>query len=133
MMEDCLMQYVIETNKTANQAAIDLEAAVKRHDFGVLHAHNLKETLKNKGFDLPNQCRILEICNPKQAIAVLTEDMSMNMALPCRVSVYEEAGKTRIGMIRPTSLLQSLSRSEALMRVAEEVERKIIDMIDEAK
>ncbi len=127
------MQYVIETNKSADQAAIDLEAAVKRHNFGVLHVHNLKETLKNKGFDLPNECRILEICNPKQAIAVLAEDMSMNMALPCRVSVYEEAGKTKIGMIRPTALLQSLSRSEALMRVAEEVERKIIDMIDEAK
>ena len=127
------MLYVIETNKSADQAAIDLEAAVKRHQFGVLHVHNLKETLENKGFVLPNQCRILEICNPKQAIAVLAEDMSMNMALPCRVSVYEEAGKTRIGMIRPTALLQSLSRSEALMRVAEEVERKIIDMIDEAK
>jgi len=78
MMEDCRMQYVIETNKTADQAAIDFEAAVKRHNFGVLHVHNLKETLKNKGFDLPNQCRILEICNPKQAIAVLEEDMSMN-------------------------------------------------------
>ena len=127
------MQYVIETNKSADQAAIDLENAVKRHNFGVLHVHNLKETLKNKGFDLPNQCRILEICNPQQAIAVLAEDMSMNMALPCRVSVYEEEGKTKIGMMRPTALLQSLSRSEALMRVAEEVERKIIDMIDEAK
>jgi uncharacterized protein (DUF302 family) len=77
-MEDGHMQYVIETNKSADQAAIDLEAAVKRHNFGVLHIHNLKETLKNKGFDLPNQCRILEVCNPKQAIAVLAEDMSMN-------------------------------------------------------
>ena len=127
------MQYVVETSKSAEQAATDLEAAVKKHNFGVLHVHNLRETLKKKGFDLPNECRILEICNPQQAISVLTEDMGMNMALPCRISVYEEGGKTKIGMIKPTTLLASLSQSEVLMGIAEEVERKTIQMIEEAK
>ena len=127
------MQYVVETSKSVEQASTDLEAAVKKHDFGVLHVHNLRETLKKKGFDLPNECRILEVCNPQQAIGVLTEDMSMNMALPCRISVYEEGGKTKIGMIKPTSLLASLSQSKVLMGIAEEVERKTIQMIEEAK
>ena len=127
------MQYVVETSKSVEQASTDLEAAVKKHNFGVLHVHNLRETLKNKGFDLPNECRILEICNPQQAISVLTEDMGMNMALPCRISVYEEGGKTKIGMIKPTTLLASLSQSEVLMGIAEEVERKTIQMIEEAK
>ena len=127
------MQYVVETSKSVEQASTDLEAAVKKHNFGVLHVHNLRETLKKKGFDLPNECRILEVCNPQQAIGVLTEDMSMNMALPCRISVYEEGGKTKIGMIKPTTLLASLSQSEVLMGIAEEVERKTIQMIEEAK
>lgn len=127
------MQYVVETNKSVEQASTDLEAAVKKHDFGVLYVHNLRETLKKKGFDLPNECRILEICNPQQAISVLTEDMKMNMALPCRISVYEEGGKTKIGMIKPTTLLASLSQSKVLMSIAEEVERKTIQMIEEAK
>jgi uncharacterized protein (DUF302 family) len=127
------MQYVVETSKSVEQASSDLEKAVKKHDFGVLHVHNLRETLKKKGVDLPNECRILEVCNPQQAIGVLTEDMSMNMALPCRISVYEEGGKTKIGMIKPTSLLASLSQSKVLMGIAEEVERKTIQMIEEAK
>ena len=127
------MQYVVETSKSVEQASTDLEAAVKKYNFGVLHVHNLRETLKKKGFDLPNECRILEICNPQQAISVLTEDMGMNMALPCRISVYEEGGKTKIGMIRPTNLLASLSQSKVLMGIAEEVERKTIQMIEEAK
>jgi uncharacterized protein (DUF302 family) len=127
------MQYVVETNKSVEQASTDLEAAVKKHDFGVLHVHNLRETLKKKGFDLPNECRILEICNPQQAISVLKEDMSMNMALPCRISVYEEGGKTKIGMIKPTSLLATLSQSKGLIGIAQEVERKTIQMIEEAK
>lgn len=126
------MQYVKETSKSVEQAEIDLKEAVARHNFGVLHVYNLKETLKNKGFDLPAECRVLEVCNPQQAIKVLSSDMSMNMALPCRISVYEEAGTTKIGMIRPSALLQMLSQSEDLKEVAEEVEGDIIKMIDEA-
>ena len=127
------MKYIVDSSKSVSQAQTDLEDAVKRHSFGVLHTYDLKETLHNKGFDLENECRILEICNPQKAKSVLDSDMSMNMALPCRVSVYSEGGKTKIGMLSPKTLLESLSDSEALMDVAEEVEDAIKQMIDEAR
>jgi len=59
--------------------------------------------------------------------------MDLNMALPCRVSVYSEGGKTKIGMMKPSVMLKSLSDSPALARVAQEVEEAIIEMIAEAK
>ena len=127
------MKYIVETQKSVEQAVADLQAAVQRHKFGVLHIHNLQETLKKKGVDFPNACQILEICNPQNAKEVLTEDMDMNMALPCRVSVYSDRGKTKIGMIKPASMLKELSDSPALARVAEEVEEAMIKMIGEAK
>ena len=127
------MKYIVETEKTVEQAVADLQEAVKKHSFGILHIHNLQETLRKKGVDFPNECQILEICNPQKAKEVLTDDMSMNMALPCRVSVYSEGGKTKIGMIRPKALLEVLSNSESLMKVAEEVEAITIEMIEEAK
>ena len=127
------MKYIVETEKSVEQAVNDLQKAVKRHNFGVLHIHNLQETLRKKGVDFPNECQILEICNPQKAKQVLTDDMSMNMALPCRVSVYSEEGKTKIGMLRPKALLAALSNSESLMNVAEEVEAITIQMIEEAK
>ena len=71
--------------------------------------------------------------NPQNAKEVLTADMDLNFALPSRVSVYSDHGKTKIGMIRPTAMLKALSDSPALARVAEEVEVAIIKMIDEAK
>jgi uncharacterized protein (DUF302 family) len=127
------MKYIVDTTKSVEQAVADLQAAVQRHKFGVLHVHNLQETLKKKGVDFPNACQILEICNPQRAKEVLTADMDMNMALPCRVSVYADGGKTKIGMIKPSAMLKSFSDSPALSRVAEEVESEIIAMIDEAK
>lgn len=127
------MKYVVETQKSVNQAEADLCAAVQRHKFGVLHIHDLQETMKKKGVDFENACRILEICNPKSAKEVLTADMDMNFALPCRVSVYSDHGKTKIGMIKPADMLKSLSDSPVLARVAEEVEESMIKIIEEAK
>ena len=127
------MKYIVETPKSVEQAVADLQAAVQRHKFGVLHIHNLQETLKKKGVDLPNACQILEICNPQKANEVLSENMDLNIALPCRVSVYSEGGKTKIGMMKPSAMLKALSDSPALADVAQDVEKTIIEMISEAK
>lgn len=126
------MLYVKETSKSVEQAVADLDASIKRHGFGTLHQYDFKKTLHEKGFDFPNECRVLEICNPGQAAAVLEHNMALNMALPCRVSVYQEAGQTRIGMVRPTALLGLISQSEELRQTAEDVEQTIIQIIDEA-
>ncbi|MFQ5720137.1 MAG: DUF302 domain-containing protein [Acidobacteriota bacterium] len=126
------MKYVRDTDKSVDEAVSDVEAAVQRHGFGVLHTYDFKATLRSKGFDLPDECRVLEVCNPRQASEILRTDMSVNMALPCRISVYEDGGQTRIGMIRPTALLKLVSESAGLASSAEEVERTIVAIIDES-
>ena len=127
------MYYIVETEKSFNKAAADLEAAVKRNGFGVLHIHDLGTTLRNKGIAFDEQCKIFEICNPVQAAKVLSTDMRLNMALPCRISVFTDKGKTKIGLIKPAQMLSALSQDEALKQVAKEVEEKTILMIEQTK
>ena len=127
------MYYIVETVKSFDQASVDLESAVKRHDFGVLHVHDLGNTLRSKGIAFEEQCKVFEVCNPKQAAKVLAADMRLNMALPCRISVFTEKGKTKIGLITPVKMLSALSQDPALVQVAREVEEKTIQMVDEAK
>lgn len=127
------MYYIVETDKSFAQASADLESAVKRNGFGVLHIHDLGETLRSKGVPFEEQCKIFEVCNPIQAAKVLSTDMRLNMALPCRISVFTEAKKTKIGLIKPLEMLSALSRDTALIEVAKEVERITIQMIEEAK
>ncbi len=126
------MKYIKETSKSVEQAVADLEKSITANQFGVMHIHNLHATLNNKGVPFEQQCQVLEVCNPQQAARVLQDDMDMNMALPCRVSVYEKDGKNYIGMISPKAMLSQLSDSKALKDVAEEVENVIIKAIDEA-
>ena len=127
------MYYIVESNKSFEQAATDLEAAVKRHEFGVLHVHDLGNTLRGKGIAFAEQCKVFEVCNPGQAAKVLGTDMRLNMALPCRISVYTEQGKTRIGMIKPVPMLAALSQDASLVKVAQEVEAMTKKMIEEAR
>lgn len=127
------MYYIVETEKSFEQAAADLDAAVKRHDFGVLNVHDLGTTLRSKGTDFADQCQVFEACSPQQAADVLAIDMQLNMALPCRISVYSKDGKTRIGMIGPEQMLAQLSDDPRLATIAAEVERATRSMIDEAR
>ncbi len=127
------MYYIVETDKSFDQASADLDSAVKRHGFGVLHVHDLGSTLRSKGIAFEEQCKVFEVCNPAQAAKVLSTDMRLNMALPCRISVFTDKGKTQIGLIRPAQMLSALSQEAELVQVSEEVETKTIQMVDEAK
>ena len=127
------MYYIVESKKSFEQASTDLEAAVKNHKFGVLHVHDIGATLRSKGVEFAEQCKVFEVCNPGQAAKVLATDMRLNMALPCRISVYTEKNKTMIGLIKPMQMLSALSQDPTLIQVAKEVEADTIKMIDEAK
>jgi len=127
------MYYIVDTDKPFDRASADLESAVKRHGFGVLHVHDLGATLRSKGIAFDEQCKVFEVCNPGQAAKVLATDMRLNMALPCRISVFTDGGRTRIGLIKPVQMLSALSKDAALVQVAREVEDQAIRMVDEAR
>jgi uncharacterized protein (DUF302 family) len=127
------MYYIVESEKAFDRAASDLADAVVAHGFGVLHIHDMGESLRSKGIEFAEECRIFEVCQPQQATKVLAADMRLNMALPCRISVYTQDGTTRIGMIKPRGILTALSDDPALGEVAREVEAKIIEMIEDAR
>ncbi len=123
---------IVATTKSFAQAGEDLQTAVKALGFGVLAVHDLGETLRNKGIPFGEECKIFEVCNPTQAAKVLSSNMALSMALPCRISVYTETGQTRVGMIRPEPMLSILSSDPELHAVASEVENTITAIIEKA-
>ena len=73
----------------------------------------------------------MEVCNPFQAKKVLEANLEISTALPCRISVYEEGGKTRLATIKPTAMI-ALYSSPELKGVAEEVELVLTRIMAEA-
>jgi DnaK suppressor protein len=54
------------------------------------------------------------------------------MALPCRISVYEDGRTTQIGTILPTEMLRMLSPDAELAQTAAAVETTVKAIIDDA-
>jgi uncharacterized protein (DUF302 family) len=125
------MLHIVESAKPLETVAADLAQAVVNHKFGVLGVHDLKQTMARKGVEFGRECRIFEVCNPQQAKRVLEANLEISTALPCRISVYEEGGRTRLATIKPTAML-SLYPNPELKHVAEEVEAVIEQIMAEA-
>ncbi len=123
--------YVREAKESVESVGKRLEEAVKAHKFGVIAVVDLKSKMAEKGVAFGNACRIYEVCNPAQAKRVLEKDMSIATALPCRIAVYEEKDRVNVATMLPTQTLGLFSVPE-LAPVAQEVEKEIRAMIDEA-
>ena len=125
------MLHIVESRKPLDRVAKDLEQAVTHHKFGVLGVHDLKGKMAEKGVAFDRECRVFEVCNPQQAKRVLEANLEISTALPCRISVYEEGGVTKLATIKPTALID-LYGTPGLQAVAKEVEATLMDIMAEA-
>ncbi len=127
------MLHVVKTDKNVDQTVADLNDAVAAQGFAVLHSYDLKEKMRSKGVDFTRECRVLEVCNPHHAAKVLGSDMRVSMALPCRISVWDEGdGKAVIGMMLPSQMLETFGSDDAMKAVATEVETAMLKMVEQA-
>jgi uncharacterized protein (DUF302 family) len=123
--------YTVETGKSIDETVKALETTLKEEQFGVLWDFDLTAKLQEKGMDFDSPYRVLEVCNPKEADRVLKEDKVIGYFLPCKIVVYEDAGKTKIGLPKPTTLID-LANNEKLTEIATDVENRLIRSIDQA-
>lgn len=126
------MIHIQTSSKDIHTFILDLTAAVEENKYGLLYTHDLQNTMKSKGVSFPRPCRVLEICNANHAAKILGEDIRVNLALPCRVGVWEEDGQTKVGTLLPTQLLQVFGGSDDMQKIAAQVEADLLAIIEEA-
>ena len=124
------MFYVAQTKKSLEQTASNLQHALTRHEFGTLGVHDLKQVMAKKGVVLDRECRIFDVCAAHRAKRVLDASLVFSAVLPSRITLYEEAGSTRLAALRPTALRALYPRAEA--EAVDEIEAALMDVIDEA-
>ncbi|HBQ75490.1 MAG TPA: hypothetical protein DD663_01205, partial [Exiguobacterium sp.] len=99
--------------------------------FGVLWEFDLANKFEEKELSFDESYHILEVCQPKEAHRVVSHDLRAGYFLPCKIVVYTENGQTKIGMPKPTALMDLADEAE-LKTVAEEVEHTLRHVIDQA-
>ena len=125
------MQYMEVTDKSVQEVIDSLKEITSKYKYGIQHIHNVKETLKSKGIDLGNECQIVDICNPIVAEKFLSEDMSLSIIMPCKISVYTQDGETMIAMNSLVQLVDDINPD--LIELAQEVQEQLLEIIDEIK
>lgn len=125
------MLYKVVSEKTLDQLGADLEDACRRHQFGVLGMHDLKEKMAAKGVTLDSACRVYEVCNPHQAQKALHAAMDISTALPCRISIYQQGDQLILATLRPTTLL-ALFNKPGLAEMAGQIEETLKKIMNEA-
>ncbi|SDN66640.1 DUF302 domain-containing protein [Alkalicoccus daliensis] len=124
-----MFHYTVETSKGRQEAVDALEENLKEEKFGVLWNFDLTAKLQEKGTDFNTPYTILEVCNPEEANKVLSEELLAGYFLPCKIVVYEEEGTTKIGMPKPTELIEMVE-NESVKKQAADIETRMISCID---
>lgn len=125
------MLNIEETDKSVQEVVDAISNIIADYKFGILHIHNPKETLQSKGLDFNTECQILDVCSPRIAKIFLDEDMSLSSILPCKISVYDNKGKTTISM---NSLVQAVDDiNPDLIEIAQEAQDTLLEIISKVK
>lgn len=125
--------YTVTSSKSINEVIASLEENLKLHKFGILWQLDLSAKLQEKGVDTyTNPYRVLEVCNPFEAARVLNQNELVGYFLPCKIVVYQSEGRTKIGLPKPTAMIDLLN-DELLKDIAKDIENILVDVLDKSK
>jgi uncharacterized protein (DUF302 family) len=127
------MFYIVDSDKSFYEASTDLVPVIQRLGLSVLHVHDLGGMLDSKEIEFDDECQVFEVGNPRLVEKMLAIDTRLAVVLPWRISVYTDNGNTKIALARPGPLLSALMKDDALAGLAQELEEKLIQVVDETR
>ena len=99
--------------------------------FRVLHVHDVKQTLNEKGLER-EPYKIIEICNANFAHDALGISPEVGLFMPCKINVYKKDGETVITAMNP-KMISEFFGDPKLKDLADEVDKVVRSIVDEAK
>ncbi|WP_320036155.1 DUF302 domain-containing protein [Halarcobacter sp.] len=125
------MHYIEQSNKSVDEVVNAIKEKAPSYKFGVLHVHEIDNTLKSKGLEFTKECKVLDVCNPGFAKKLLDEDMSFSVILPCKIAVYSQDGDTIIGMNSIVQLIDDVNPD--MIETAQEIQDILLKLISDVK
>ena len=122
--------YIIETNKSFDDAVVSVLKAVEQKGWALFQIYDIKERLAAKGFN-QKPLKIIEICSAKHANQFLNKNRLISLCMPCKINVLEKNGKVEIVGMKPTIISKFFP--EVNQEEAKEVEKDLKEIVDNSK
>jgi uncharacterized protein (DUF302 family) len=123
--------YSCGSDRGFDDAVARIESTAQAKGFRVLHIHDVKSTLEEKGF-YREPFKIVEICNSKFAHRALAINEEVGLFMPCKINIYTKEGRTTISAMMP-EMISEFFDNEELKQLAGEVGVIVRSIVDEAK
>lgn len=123
------LSYKLESKKSVDQLATDLEAKSVEKQFRVLAVHDMQDNLAKKGFSR-EPLKIVEVCDSGFAYEALKKSIDVSLFMPCKFIIYKENDKTIINLARPTMISKVLPDSQ-FEELAEDIENRLKDIMNQ--
>ncbi|MBU2553324.1 MAG: DUF302 domain-containing protein [Bacteroidetes bacterium] len=104
----------VEANQEIENISQQVPAKCEEYGFTLLTTYNYHEIVENKGFPIKQKVWIYEICVAKTAALMLTSNPNFSIFMPCKLSVYEENGKTIISTMNMGIMLEAVKTDKEL-------------------
>ncbi len=122
--------YIVETNKSLDEAVVAVLKAVEQKGWALFQVYDVKERLAAKGFE-QKPLKIIEICSAKYANQFLNKNRLVSLCMPCKINVLEEDGKTKIAGMKPTMISKFFP--EVSEEEAKKAEKELIEIVDNSR
>lgn len=127
------MEYLVESSKSFSEVVFELTPIVQRLGFVVFHHEDLGESLRRHGGDYDEDSAVFLIGNYSLLEALLSLAPVSCLALPTRLAVFTRNGATWLGCQRPTAQLGEQLQDVMVLRIAVELEERLIQIINECR
>jgi len=125
------MQYIEKTDKSVDEVVKTMQEKIAEYKFGIMHIHEIQNTLKSKGLEFDKECKVLDVCSPGYAKKLLDADMKFSVIMPCKIAVYNEDNQTYISMNSVVQLIDDVNPD--FIEVGQEVQEILQEFISACK
>ncbi len=123
--------YTRTVSRPYEEVLAAVKAAAQKQGFRVSNVHDIAASLRKDGINREPYATV-EVCNSKIAADVLNAQPLLGSVMPCRIAVFQKANETTVSMIRPSVLMKLFPGNSQVKKNAQEVEKSMEAIVDEA-
>ena len=127
------MIYTVIVPEYRDTVKKEFEAKVKEVGFTLFDTYNFTKILQDKGCSVKKEIIVFELCSPPGAKQALTHLPELSVYLPCKISLYEDNGRTMlttVGLEDIISVVEADEQFKAYMKIIFENLKRVMHSWD---
>lgn len=103
------IKYQVQVKDNIESVKQTLISALEAKNYMIIGVLNVQEALQGRGIEA-KPVQLIEFCNLVKAYAVTRTTHEFELFAPCRLALFEEAGKTTVMVLRPSFIATVLPK-----------------------